>query len=380
MKAYIYLDNNASTPVHPAIAKCYQKNLSLFGNPSSLHQAGRKAKAAMETARENLAQHLHCQPEQLIFTSSGCESNSQILKSAMALPHIKTIFYDSTAHASIRYAVKKNQNNHINFHALKVNKHGHLQLKEVSEHFQKDSLLSCVWANNETGCIQDINQISEHCQKHDVLLHCDAVQALGKLSINLNKTKIDFLSLASHKVYAPKGCGALYAKNTNNLQALIYGPSHEQGYRAGTENVAGIIAFAEAVKLCESLDFSHIKYLKEKLLQGLKESCPNLMLFGDPTQSLDNTLCLAFPNVDGHHLAMRLDLEGIGVSTGSACSVGAIEPSPVLQAMGIAEDLNKSSIRISLGYFNQEKEIDQVLTILPKLIQELSQDNPCATT
>ncbi|MEK9657447.1 MAG: cysteine desulfurase family protein [bacterium] len=370
MKKRIYLDNNASTPIHPEIIKNYKKNLALYGNPSSLHQEGRKARAAIEKAREDIAHIINANPEQLIFTSSGCESNSQILQSLCKNTLADQLLYEASAHSSIRYTANYLSQNNIETKSIEVDQLGHINQHVLKNKVTKKSLLSFLWANNETGTIQHVSELINDTYPAPILYHCDAVQALGKVPIDCHKSNLDFLSFSSHKIYAPKGTGLIYCKDINQLKPLIQGPSHEQGLRPGTENIAGIIAFAQALQLLQDMDMSHIKTYKEKLLNNLQNNLPQLIHIGDPINCLSNTLCLSFPHMNGHNLAISLDLEGIAVSTGSACSVGAIEASPVLKAMGIDENINKSSIRISLGYFTTENDIDTTIQTITKIVKK----------
>ena len=360
----VYLDNNASTPIHPIIRKKFIKALDLYANPSSLHQEGQQARAALERARESIAKNLNCEPDQVFFTSSGCESNNQILFSLLN-HHIDRIYYDPCSHASSRYCLKEHP--HIHQSALEVNLEGLLNYKTIIKNNTRKGL-TLAWGNNETGSLQDINEIIALKREHDICIHLDAVQCIGKVPFDAQKSPIDFLSFASHKLYAPKGAAAIYAKDPSQLKALIHGPSHEKGFRAGTENIASIIAFAEALDLCLKLDFKTCHQLTKTLREALIAHFPRCQILGHTQKTLGNTICVAFPGHSGHQLAMQLDLQGIAVSTGSACSVGAIEASAVLKAMGISTELNLSSIRISLGYFTQEEDLHILIEALKKII------------
>ena len=370
-KTNYYFDNNASTPIHPKILKSYLRYLKSFANPSSLHALGRKARAGIEQARENIALHLNCQPEQIIFTSSGCESNCQIMQSFPFTKDAGHLFYDASAHSSIRNTAIYLQTRQQNCFKIPVCSKGHLQFQSIETQINHSSLISFLGANNETGTLQDFNKIKKIKNKYQPFIHCDAVQLLGKIPLNTKNLPFDFMSFSSHKIYAPKGVGVIYSKNPDFLKPLINGPSHEKSLRAGTENVASIMAFGQAVELINEINHEAIQQLTENLFTQIKLELPNTIRLGDSQNCINNTLCLSFPGINGHSLAMRLDLKGICVSTGSACSVGAIEPSPVLQAMNIDHQTNMQSIRISLGQFNTQQEVDYLVQVLIQVIDDM---------
>lgn len=370
-KPNFYFDNNASTPIHPKILKSYSRYLKTFANPSSLHQLGRLARSGIENTREKMANLLNCYPEQIIFTSSGCESNCQIMQSFPFTNKNAPLLYESSAHSSIRNTATYLKTHHNQCYKIPVNEKGHLQFEPIKSYIKKSSLISFLGANNETGTLQDFKIIKEIQNKYQALIHCDAIQLLGKIPLDIKKLDFDFMSFSSHKIYAPKGVGVIYSKNPDLLKPLINGPSHEKSLRAGTENVACIMAFGQAIDLIKDINHKAIQQLTKKLYLQIKSELPDTIRLGDSLNCINNTLCLSFPGINGHSLAMRLDLEGICVSTGSACSVGAIEPSPVLEAMNISHQTNIESIRISLGQFNTEQEIDYLTKVLKKIIHNI---------
>lgn len=357
-----YFDNNASTPLLPEVKKAIRTHLDTFGNASSLHRIGQTARERIEESRSIIAQKIGTIPNKILFTSSATEANNQVLKSILEAPFRTKepchILYSAIEHSSIRSTVHWLCERGIECDEIPVDTTGLVKLSELETLIKPHTkLVSVLLASNEVGTIQNIEAIQKITTKYNINLHVDAVQALGKIAVSVKNIKADYISLSAHKIYGPKGIAALYVKNEDTISALLHGGGHERRLRAGTENTLGILGFKAA---CEAIDISSyqakITSLRNLLLEELK-TISEAVIHTPLNNSLCNTLNVGFEGVDGHHLAMSLDLAGYCVSTGSACSSGSIDPSPVLAAMGIPLELNKSSIRISLGLYNTEESI-----------------------
>ncbi len=373
MKHRIYLDYNATTPLSSEVEKAMKQAFKEYGNASSLYQRGRTAKEALEKARTQVATCIGARPETLIFTGSGTESNNQVIASlfhnACKAKKPCHILYSEIEHSSVKNTLQFYQTLGLEIDTIPVNAEGQIQLNVLKEKIKPNTaLISVMMVNNETGHIQPIQDIVAIAKERDILVHTDAVQALGKLPFNCQDLDIDFLSISAHKIYGPKGVGALYVKNTDHLLPHEIGGGHERKLRAGTENIPGIVGFGTA---CETLHIPNLSLKKKTWIKTLKNSIPMIQIHNENGISIDNTLSLGFPGLDGHAIAIALDLEGIEVSTGSACSVGAIEPSHVLKAMGISDDLNRSSIRISFGKDTTDEEQKTTIETLTKIIQRM---------
>jgi len=375
-KGVVYLDYNATTPLHPAVIKVIQDSSKLFGNPSSLHASGRLAKAAIEDARATIAAFLGTAREHVIFTSSGSEANNQVIKSILFDSLLRKvpahIITSSIEHSSIREAVSHVEKMGVDVTVVGCDASGAVHPADIQNALQPHTrLVSIQMANNEIGTIQPISEISKLLKGKSVLFHTDAVQAAGKIPINVETLGVDFLTISAHKLYGPKGMGALYVRNDETLLPLLSGASHERKLRAGTESVQAIIGFAKAVALLDSIH--NYSDLRSHFISEVKKACPDVVVHTPLDRSISNTLSLGFPGVDGHALTINLDLEGIAVSTGSACSVGSIEPSPVLEAMGIPSHINKGTIRISFGRGSTEADclafVSALKTCLPRCKQ-----------
>ncbi len=340
----VYLDYNATSPVHPEVAKGLQKALAIFGNPSSLHAEGRAAKEAVEDAREKIARTIDAEPDQIIFTGSGTEANNHVVSQAAGL-----VVTSEIEHPSILEACDATY--------LAVSRQGIIDTGAIPANA---ALVSVMLANNETGVIQSIPRLS-------IPVHTDAVQALGKLSFSFKALGVDFMTLSAHKIGGLKGVGALVVKDPKKFKAMLFGGPQEQRLRAGTENVPGIIAFGIAVEHIQAVD----KQLKLQLLHGIETSISNAVINGHPDQTLSNTLNVSFPGLKGESLVIALDLAGVAASTGSACSTGSTEPSHVLLAMYKDKAIAESSVRFSLGPDTTHADIVYVLDVLPGLVKKL---------
>lgn len=342
----------------------------IAGNPSSLYASGREAKAAIEQARADIANVLGAERENLIFTASGSEANNHVIKSVFFQSLIKKepchVVSTAIEHSSIREALNQVQKLGVEVTVVGCDKTGRVSVDAIQSAIKPNTrLISIQLANNEVGTLQPVGELAQKIKGKNILLHTDAVQALGKISINIKELDVDFLSIAAHKIYGPKGIGALYVKNDETLMALVSGSSHERKLRAGTEAVQAILGFSKAATLlAENKDKKNRDYLVKKMQSELS----SIVIHTPLDNAIGNTLSVSFPGKDGHSLAIQLDLAGFEVSTGSACSAGSVDPSPVLAAMGVPLALNKSSLRISLGKDTTTEDLDRFVIALKDLI------------
>lgn len=368
----IYLDYNASTPVAPEVAAAMRPYLvEHFGNPSSNHWAGLPAKDAVETARGRIANLLACSPEEVVFTSGGTESNNHAIKGAFFANHEKGkhIITTQIEHPATIQPCRFLETLGARVTYLPVDSSGMVDPDAVAQAITDQTILVTVMhANNETGTIQPIAEISEITRQHEVLLHTDAAQSLGKIPVRVDDLGVDLLSLAGHKVYGPKGVGALYIRKDVMLEPFMHGAGHESGRRAGTENVLLDVGLGAACLLARDwLGDSRIQELRDYFWSGLKARFDEkVVLNGHPGQHLPNTLNVSFPGQSGNDILARL--EGVAASTGSACHSAGIEISPVLKAMGLSRETGMGAIRFSLGRSTTTDEIDHVLKQLEPII------------
>ncbi|MGR9013673.1 MAG: cysteine desulfurase family protein [Gammaproteobacteria bacterium] len=365
----IYLDHNATTSIDGRVLEAMLPFLTTFyGNPSSLYRHGRISRSAIDTAREQLASLIGVQPGQIIFTSGGTEANNLALatlapKAGLA---VSVIEHPSVLEPALHL---QRQGHRLTLLAVDVN--GQITQEAVDEVISlKPSLVSIMLANNETGAVQNIASYTDQLKAQGIKVHTDAVQALGKIPVDFNRLGAHFMSLSSHKIYGPKGCGALIFEKSMAITPVMLGGGQEQGFRAGTENVAAIVGFGKAAELAktELADRqAHLLKLRTLLEHGLN-AIPGLTVFAEQAERLPNTVQMGIQGIDGEMLLMQLDQKGIAVSSGSACASGVREPSPVLVAMGIDAAQAKSAIRISLGKANTEAEIFEFIKQLESLV------------
>ncbi len=381
----IYLDNNATTPLHPVVKEEMIKAMDVFGNPSSLHQFGRAAKIMVKEAREAVASFIGCSPEEIIFTGSGSEANNTVLF-ILACPSqqcncssetikYKRIITSTIEHPCILETVKCLSDRGIEISYLNVDNYGKIKMEELEQQLKKGpALISIMTANNEIGTIQDIKKIARLAHQYSSLIHTDAVQAVGKIPIDVNDLEVDFLTLSAHKIYGPKGIGALYVRKGTPFCPLIRGGHQESGRRAGTENTLGIVGFGKAAEIRKTempSDYQRLLLLREKLRKGLKNKIEHVYFNGHPEDCLPNTLNVSFPGAEGEAILLYLDLAGIAVSTGSACASGSLDPSHVLLAIGIPVEYAHGSIRISMGRDTTEEDVDYMIEVLPGIIKRI---------
>lgn len=378
----VYLDNNATTPMHPKVKEKIIKTMDIFGNPSSLHEYGRKARQLITESRQEIADFINADPEEMIFVGSGSEANNTVLSMLTCPSKPCTLHSDQKPHVIttkiehpciLETASCINQTAEVDY--LQVGENGKIALEELKNKLKSNTIIvSVMMANNEIGTIQDIKKIAEIVQEHGSLFHTDAVQGVGKIPVNVKELGIDYLSMSAHKIYGPKGIGALYIKKGAPFCPFIHGGHQEKGRRAGTENTSGIIGFAEAIRQRrQEMDeeAQRLAQLRKKLKQGLKSNIKKIKFIGDQTDTLPNTLNVAFYGVEGEAILLYLDNEGIAVSTGSACSSGSTEPSHVISATGLEQEFIHGSIRISMGRETTEDDIDYTIKTFTSVIKRL---------
>ncbi len=378
----IYLDNNATSKVAPEVLEEMLPYLrDLYGNPSSMHTFGGQVARNIRQGRERVAALLKCDPAEIIFTSCGTESDNTAIKGTLAaVPNKRKIITTRVEHPAVLTACREMENHGYTVIELAVDEKGQIDLDELIDAVDDDTaLVSIMYANNETGVIFPIDKIAEIVQQEGAIFHTDAVQAVGKIPLNLNESKIDLLSISGHKLHAPKGVGVLYVKKGTRLSPFMVGGHQEAGRRAGTENVAGIVALGKACELAATnLDEENtkVKNLRDKLENTILKSCLQCRLNGDKDNRLPNTSNISFEFIEGEAILLLLDRFGICASSGSACTSGSLEPSHVLRAMGVPFTAAHGSIRFSLSRYNTEKEIEFVIEKMPEIVNRLRQLSP----
>ena len=384
----IYLDNAASTAVHPEVVKEMLPYFDVqYGNPSSIHQFGRKAKNAIQKARKQVAALIDAEPDEILFTSGGTESNNTILYGITKLQgsHLDQnhIITSSIEHEAILQPCKKFENIGIKITYLPVDEHGIVNPDDITNSINPHTVLvSIMFANNEVGTIQPIKEISEICKKYQIPFHTDAVQAVGKVPINVKELGVDALSISSHKINGPKGVGALFIKKGVIITPQILGGGQENGMRSGTENVASIVGFGKACEIAKERlneNISHFQTLHSSMLSKIVKEISHVKLNGHPGKRIFNNIHLTFLGVQGEDLIIKLDEHGIAASTGSACSVHTQKASHVLQAMGFNHEQITGSLRMSFGYMNTLNEVEQTVEVLKKVVSELRNISPYKT-
>jgi len=384
----IYLDNAASTAVHPEVVKEMLPYFDVqYGNPSSIHQFGRKAKNAIQKARKQVAALVGAEPDEILFTSGGTESNNTILYGIPKLQgsHLDQnhIITSSIEHEAILQPCKEFENIGIKITYLPIDEHGIVDPDDIVNSINLHTVLvSIMLANNEVGTIQPIKEISEICKKYQIPLHTDAVQAVGKMPIDVKELGVDALSVSSHKINGPKGIGALFIKKGLRIDPQILGGGQENGMRSGTENVASIVGFGKACEIAKERlneNISHLQTLHSSMLSRIAKEIPHVKLNGHPEKRIFNNIHLTFLGVNGEDLIIKLDEHGIAASTGSACSVHTQKASHVLKAMGFNHEQITGSLRISFGYANTLDEINQAVEVLKKVVSELRSVSPYKT-
>ena len=373
----VYLDNNATTMVAPEVIEAMSPFFEDFwGNPSSMHTFGGQVKQHIEHARQQVASLIGADPSEIVFTGCGTESDNTAIRGAVEASgghsHLVTTRVE---HPAVLAVCRHLANHGCALTELAVDSQGRLNLDELGESLADDTIItSIMWANNETGVIFPIDEIAQIVKQTGCLMHTDAVQAVGKLPIDVSKTPVDMLSLSGHKLHAPKGVGAMYIRKGTRLNPLLLGGHQEGGKRAGTENVPYIIGLGRACELAADRleeEATRLEALRDRLEAGLLETCPNVTVNGDRKHRLPNTLSVGFEHIEGESILLMMDDPGIAASSGSACTSGSLEPSHVLRAMGVPFTSVHGSIRFSLSRYNTDEDIDHVLQHIPHIIERL---------
>ena len=374
----IYADNAATTKIsQTAMQAMISAMENSYGNPSSIHQIGMAANDALQTAREQIARCLGCMPKEIFFTSGGTESDNQAIVSAAMLgakQNKRHIISTAFEHHAVLHTLRRLKEQGFEIQLLDVGAEGNITAAQVEEAIRPDTcLVTVMFANNEIGSILPIAEIGEVCRAHGVLFHTDAVQAAGHIPVNVKKQNIDMLSLSAHKFHGPRGIGALYVKRGIELTSLMEGGGQERGKRPGTENLPAIMGMAAALKEECSLmeeNAARVAAMRDRLLQGLFQ-IPYSILNGPRDNRLPGNVNFCFEGVSGESLLLLLDSKGICASSGSACASGALDPSHVLLALGLAPEIALGSLRISLDISNTEEEIDYLLEVIPQVVEQL---------
>ncbi|MGI6605917.1 MAG: cysteine desulfurase NifS [Peptococcia bacterium] len=379
----IYLDHSATTPVRKEVAEIMLEYLTgRFGNPSSIHSFGREAKEALEKAREQVAHALHADSREIIFTSGGTEADNLALFGT-ALQNSdkgKHIITSAIEHHAVLHACEYLQKKGFRVTVLPVDEYGLIRMEDLRQAITAETILiSIMHANNEVGTIQPIAEIGALAREKGILFHTDAVQSLGKIQLDVEKMKVDLLSGSGHKIYGPKGTGFLYVRQGVKINPLSYGGHQERNFRAGTENIPGIVGLGKAVELAEAeldTEMPRLARLRDQLIQGLQERIPHIKLNGHPELRVATNVNFSFLFVEGESLLLLLDLQGIAASSGSACTSGSLDPSHVLLAMGLPHEVAHGSVRMTLGRDNTEEDIREVLEELPPMVNRLREMSP----
>jgi cysteine desulfurase len=378
MKQRIYLDYNATTPLRKEVLdRMADVNANVFGNPSSAHSEGRKARAIIEDARSAIAAALGAEPLDIIFTGGGTEADNLAILGVVSENGRKRrhVVSSTIEHPAIMNACRFIQSQDVDVTFVKCDGTASIDADDVAQSLTGDTILvSIMHANNEVGTVQPIEAIAARAREKGILVHCDAIQSLGKLPVNVRKLGVDLLSISAHKIGGPKGIGALYVRKGIPFRAMTYGGRQERARRAGTENVPAIAGFATAMAIAvkkQAAEAKRFLRLKTLLWKHLKSELPDTILNGDLSNSLPNTLNVSFSRLGGGDIMMALDLDGVAVSTGSACAVGARRPSHVLEAMRLDGNRCCGSVRLSLGYRTTEEEVLKTVSIVARAVKRM---------
>jgi cysteine desulfurase len=383
----IYLDHAATTPTRPEVVKAVLPYFTeAFGNPSSIYSYGQEAKGAVEEARTKVAELIGARSEEIVFTNGGTEADNSALKGiAFANEHKGNhIITTSIEHPAVLEVCKFLEKRGLKITYLAVDKYGLVDPDDVRKAINnKTILISVMHANNEVGTIEPVEEIGKIAREAGICFHSDAVQTVGHIPVNVNKLKVDLLSISGHKFYGPKGVGALYVRKGAKLVSLMHGGEQERRRRPGTENVPAIVGLGKAVELAgQEMDkeAERLAYLRDKLIKGLREKIDHIRLNGHPKRRLPNNVNVSIDFVEGESMLLNLDLEGICASTGSACSSASLEPSHVLLALGLSPEQAHGSLRFTLGRENSEADVERVLEVLPGIVAKLRAMSPLLKT
>lgn len=371
----VYLDNGATTQVDKDVIKVMQEAMVRdYGNPSSLHKFGEHAKSLLEESRRIVAKAINAHPDEIFFTSGGTESNNLAIRGILEKSGKKHFITTKIEHPSVTNQGKELEKKGYKVSYLNVDKEGFISLQNLESKITKDTgVVAIIHGNNEIGVIQNIKKFGELCEKKKVALHVDAVQSFTKVPIDVKECKLTSMAMSSHKIHGPKGVGAVYLKRGVRVQSLVYGGHQENNVRPGTENLPGIVGFAKAVEIGQPV--AKIQKLRDKLIEGLL-NIPNTVLNGSKEHRLCNNVNISFKKIEGESILMMLNMAGIAVSTGSACSSQSLEPSHVLIAMGLKHGDAHGSIRFTLSKYTTEKEIDYTVKEVAKVVEKLRRMSP----
>lgn len=379
----VYLDHAATTAVHPKVLESMLPYLQdKLGNPSSIYSSGREAKAAVETARAQVAALINAQPDEIIFTSGGTEADNLALTGvATALSQQgRHIITSRIEHHAVLHTAEELERKGFQVTYLPVDPDGLINPDLLEQALTPETIMvSIIFANNEIGTIEPIDRLAKIAKKHGVIFHTDAVQAVGNIPIDVEKLNIDLLSLSGHKIYGPKGIGALYVRRGTNIKPLMQGGSQERKLRPGTENVPGIVGLGKAAELARielPARSAHLTELRDYLIDGILSSIAHVRLNGHRTLRLPGNANFSFEFIEGESLLLSLDMAGIAASSGSACTSGSLDPSHVLMAIGLSHEVAHGSLRLTLGRENNKEDVDYVLSVLPDIVGRLRAMSP----
>lgn len=379
----VYFDHSATTPVHPAVAREMIPYITEnFGNPSSMHFFGRAAKKAVEEAREKVALSIGAKPEEIVFTAGGTESDNMAIKGAAYANRNKGnhIITSAVEHHAVLDTCRALEKDGFTVTFLPVDGCGMVSPESVAEAItDKTILISIMHANNEVGTIMPVPEIGQLAREKGILFHTDAVQSMGKIPVNVDDLQVDFLSISGHKIYAPKGIGALYIRQGAQWQPVSHGGGQENNRRPGTENVPGIVALGKAIELAVAdmeKESARLARLRDRIINGVMEKIPYAHLNGHPKKRIPNHVNFSFEFIEGEALLLNLDMRGVAASSGSACTAGSGQASYVLLAMGIPNEVARGSLRLTLGRDNTEEDVDYLLEVLPPIVEKLRSMSP----
>jgi len=379
----VYMDHSATTPVRREVVEAMLPYFTgKYGNASSVHHRGREAREAVEEARRTVAAHLGAAPEEIVFTSGGTESDNHAIRGvAAAAGHRgRHVITSAVEHHAVLNTCKELEKDGFQVTVLPVDEYGLVDPQDLRTALRPDTILVTVMmANNEVGTVEPIRELAAVAAEHGVPFHTDAVQAVGKIPVDVGELGVDLLSISGHKFYGPKGVGVLYIRSGTRIRPVQVGGHHEKGRRAGTENVPGIVGLARALELaCAHMEGEgqRLRRLRDHLQEGLTGSIEDVQLNGHPERRLPHMLNITFANAEGESMLLSLDAAGVCVSTGSACTSGTLEPSHVLAAMGVPAEMAHGSLRFSLGRVNTDEDVDYVLEKLPAIVRRLRKMSP----
>lgn len=379
----VYLDHNASTPVHPEVIEAMLPYFGeRFGNPSSIHAFGREAREGVEIARETIASFLHVGKEEIVFTAGGTESDNLAVKGVAAARGSGHIITSQIEHHAVLRTCQALEAQGFAVTYLPVDEYGLVDPEEARRAIRPDTILITIMhANSEVGTVEPVEAIGRIAREHGIPFHTDAVQTFGKVPIDVHAFGIDLLSFSSHKIYGPKGVAGLYIRKGTKMVSIQHGGEHERRRRAGTENASGIVGFGKAVEIrARDMEREAVRVteLRNRLWEGIRARIPEVRLNGPPTRRLPGTLNICFRHVESESIVLGLDLKGVGVSAGSACTSGNVEPSHVLVAMGVPLDWAVGAVRATLGRSNSAEDIEYVLVVLPPIVERLRSLSPAS--